>query len=116
MLILISSVVFCVISPLMTATTSRAWFYVFYFIAYFFVNYVSYSVPVLVAKHIDYKVLSQYTAWRMALYTLGIAAGGAVVPPLLELIGHTGTLIVCGVSLLPCGIGYYLFERKKTLD
>ncbi|MBQ3151453.1 MAG: hypothetical protein IJB86_09445 [Clostridia bacterium] len=114
-IVLSASIVFCVTAPMMTATSSKLWFYVFYFIAYFFVNYVAYSVPVIVANHIDYNVLSQYTAWRMALFTLGIAAGGALVPILLNLIGHTGTLIVCGLTILPCGIGYYLFEHSQRI-
>lgn len=111
-LILVASVIFCIATPLMTFFGAKSLFYVFYFIAYFFVNYVAYAVPVLVATHIEYSVLSQYTAWRMALFTLGTAIGSAVVPFLLNTIGSTGTLIVSGITILPCGIGYYLFERK----
>lgn len=121
LIILFASVAFCVITPLMTVSGSKIWFYIFYFLAYFFVNYVAYSVPVLVSTYIDYKCLSQYTAWRMALYTLGIAVGGALVPFLMKHLGATGSLIVCAVTLLPCGIGYYLFEKaslknKKTAE
>ncbi len=115
-LIITASVAFCVSAPLMTASKSKLLFYIFYFIAYFFVNYVAYAVPVLVATHIDYKCLSQYTAWRMALYTLGIAVGGALVPFMLNSFGATVALLVCGVTLLPCGIGYYLFEKKSKTE
>ncbi len=115
-LIITASIVFCVVAPLTTATGSKLLFYIFYFIAYFFVNYVAYAVPVLVATHIDYKCLSQYTAWRMALYTLGIAAGGALVPVMLRIFGDTVTMLVCGISLLPCGIGYCLFEKKSKSE
>ena len=77
---------------------------------------VAYGVPVLVANRIDYRCLGQYTAWRMGLFTLGVALGGACVPALLQWIGPTGTLIVCGVTLLPCGIGYYRFEKDASED
>ena len=112
-LIILASVVFCIVAPMITLFGKAPLFYLFYFIAYFFINFVAYAVPVLVATHIEYSVLSQYTAWRMALFTLGTAIGSAVVPFLLNTLGATGTLIVSGVTLLPCGIGYYMFERKK---
>lgn len=112
-LILTASAGLFLVAPMMTVTDSKTWFYVFYFVAYFFVNYVAYSVPVLVATYVDYKCLSQYTAWRMALYTAGIAVGGALVPTLLERFGDTAVLLICGTAMLPCGIGYYIFEQKS---
>ena len=87
--------------------------YVSYDIAgFFFNNYISYGVPVIVAENIDYNCLGQYTAWRMALFTGGVAIGGVLVPILLELIGGSGTLLVSGLAMLPCGVGYYLFDRQ----
>ncbi|MBQ6707758.1 MAG: hypothetical protein IJM97_02265 [Clostridia bacterium] len=111
-IIVLASVVFCIAAPMITLFAKAPLFYLFYFIAYFFINFIAYAVPVLVATHIEYSVLSQYTAWRMALFTLGTAIGSAVVPFLLNTLGSTGTLIVSGITILPCGIGYYFFERK----
>lgn len=108
---LVSSVIILIFLPLMTISKSSLMFVVFYFLAFFFINYISNAVPVIVAENIDYNCIGQYTAWRMALYTGGIAIGGALLPILLNFVGGTLTLLICGILMLPCGIGYYLFER-----
>lgn len=112
LIVLVSSLLFAVASPLMMLGSAPVPFLLLYFVAFFCVNCVSYGVPVLVANRIDYACLGQYTAWRMALFTLGMAAGSACVPALLSWVGPTGTLLLCGITLLPCGIGYYLFEKS----
>lgn len=111
--ILASGLFICTIAPFMFLFQSKIVFYILYFIAYFFLNYMSNAIPVLVAVKIDYGSLGQYTAWRMGLNALGIALGGASVPLLLKYIGATGTLFVCGVTVLPCVLGYYFFDKKE---
>ena len=115
-LCLISSIVILITLPLMIAGGNKTIFAFFYFIAFIFTNYINVAVPVIVAEHIDYDCLGQYTAWRMALYTLGISTGGFVVPLALKTIGGIGTLILGGITVLPCGIGYYIFERKSNTN
>ena len=44
--------------------------------------------------------------------TLGISVGSLLVPVLLDAVGTTVTLLVGGLAMLPCGIGYFLFERS----
>lgn len=100
----------------MVLTGIKSIFYILYFVIFLFVNYISISIPVLVAEKIDYNCLGQYTAWRMALFTFGIGAGGVVVPLLLKYVGAIGTLVVCGIAVLPCGIGYYMFERQSKIQ
>ena len=109
---LTSSLLILLFLPLMTISKSSLMFALFYFLAFFFINYISNAVPVIVAENIDYECIGQYTAWRMALYTGGIAIGGALVPILLNFVGGTLTLLICAILMLPCGIGYYLFERQ----
>ncbi|MBR2338650.1 MAG: hypothetical protein IKA63_04210, partial [Clostridia bacterium] len=113
-LLLVSAVTFCVAISLAVIGKSKWVFFVCYFLAYFFINHTTTGVPVLVANRIEYNCLGQYTAWRMALHTLGVAVGGACVPFLLKCVGAAGTLVVCGVTALPCGIGYYWFEKQVT--
>ena len=113
LLCLISSVVMLISTPLMLLGGTKTVFIIFYFISFLFVNYINIAVPVVVAEYIDYNCLGQYTAWRMALFTLGVSLGGFVVPLLLNSIGGFGTLLVSGITMLPCGIGYYIFEKNK---
>ncbi len=111
-ILLVASIAFCVITPI-TAVPDTTWvFLIIYFFAYFLMNHITIAVPVLVANRIEYTCLGQYTAWRMALHTLGMALGGMCVPFLLDSIGAFGTLLVCGITMLPCGIGYHVFEKN----
>ncbi|MBQ4120133.1 MAG: hypothetical protein IJD45_07075 [Clostridia bacterium] len=109
---LVSSVVLVMVLPLMTIGQSSLMFKLFYFFGFFFINHITNAVPVIVAENVDYNCIGQYTAWRMALFTGGIAIGGALVPLLLKFVGGTLTLLICGIIMLPCGIGYYSFERQ----
>ena len=92
---------------------SQKMFLIVYFTVYLFYNFVNYAVPVLVARNIDYGCIGQYSAWRMALHTVGTAIGSALVPVLHQIIGGVVCLIVCGVLLLICGVCYYRFERRS---
>ncbi len=113
---LVSSIVLVVFLPLMTVSKSVYMFELFYFLGFFFINYISNAVPVIVAENVDYNCIGQYTAWRMALFTGGIAIGGALVPVLLKFVGGSLSLLICGILMLPCGIGYYSFERQSRKD
>ncbi len=112
MILLVTSIAFCVTVPMAIVGNATWVFLAVYFAAYFVMNLITIAVPVLVANRIEYNCLGQYTAWRMALHTLGTALGGLCVPLLLNRVGVFGALLVCGVTMLPCGIGYYLFERN----
>ena len=68
----------------------------------------------MVALHVDYNCLGQFTAWRMGIYTLGTAIGGVCVPLLLDLVGGFNTLLIAGITMLVCGVGYYVFDRKAV--
>lgn len=111
-LCLVSCICFAVSLPFMMSGTLA--FYVFYFISFLFVNFINVTIPTIVAQHIEYRCLGQYTAWRMGLYTLGIAVGSGLVPFLLRF-GGVVTLAICGVAMIPCGLGYFIFEKKQAL-
>lgn len=110
---LISSVIMLIAMPLMPLGNSATWFLIIYFIAFFFNFYIANAVPVIIAENIDYNCMGQYTAWRMALFTGGTSIGGFLVPLLLDSIGGIGTLFVGGLAMLPCGLGYYLFDKQN---
>ena len=110
-LTMLSGIAFCLLLPFMLLGNSQKVFLTVYFLVYLFYNFVNYAVPVLVARNIDYACIGQYSAWRMALHTVGTAIGSAMVPMLLKQVGGVGSLIVCGVLLLICGVCYYRFER-----
>ena len=115
-LCLVSSIVCLVCFPAITAGGSKTLFIVFYFIAYLFFNFINNAIPVMVALHIDYNCLGQFTAWRMGIYTLGTAIGGACVPILLKWLGSFNTLLIAGITMLVCGVGYYIFDKKATAE
>lgn len=115
-LCLVSSIVCLVCFPAITAGGSKTMFIVFYFIAYLFFNFINNAIPVVVALHIDYNCLGQFTAWRMGIYTLGTAIGGACVPILLKWFGSFNTLLIAGITMLVCGVGYYIFDKKATAE
>lgn len=110
---LVSAVAFAVIMPFSFVGNSQTLFIIIYTVGYIFYNFVNYAIPVIVARNIDYRCLGQYTAWRMGLNSLGTALGSAAVPLLLKYTGGVGTMLVCGLTILPCGICYYLFEKNQ---
>ena len=111
---LISGIVCLVLFPSIAAGDSKTLFIVFYFIAFVFFNFINNTIPVMVALHIDYNCLGQFTAWRMGIYTLGTAIGGACVPILLKWMGGFNTLLMAGITMLVCSVGYYVFDRKAS--
>ena len=113
-LCLISGIVCLVLFPSRAAGDSKTLFIVFYFIAFVFFNFINNTIPVMVALHIDYNCLGQFTAWRMGIYTLGTAIGGACVPILLKWMGGFNTLLMAGITMLVCSVGYYVFDRKAS--
>ena len=112
-LIMAAGIFFCLTLPIMMNKHSQNIFLIVYFIAYLSYNCINYAVPVLVAKNIDYDYVGQYSAWRMAIHTLGAAIGSAIVPALINCFEEIGCLVVCGITMLLCGICFYRFEKRK---
>lgn len=86
-----------------------------YTVIFFVKTIIDYAVPVTLTKVIDYRIAGQFSAWRMLLHTLGTSLSGFVCIPLFNLIGVTPTMIVAGLLMLVCGVGYFLFLRKNPI-
>ncbi len=111
-IIFVSSMGICIIMPLILAGKSTANFLTMYGIGYFILNLINYSVPVAVTKIVDYKIIGQYTAWRMMLNTLGSALSGIMCIPMLEIFGGTPAFAIIGVMQLLSGGAYFLCMKK----
>jgi predicted MFS family arabinose efflux permease len=115
-LICFCSVIFGIIMPFLFWGKSQKVFLVLYLITYLLYICVNYAIPVLIARNIDFQCIGQYSAWRIAIHMLGTAIGSAIVPVLLKTIQATGCFIICGTTLLVCGVCYYLFEKKNSKE
>ena len=113
---LISGIGSLIAYPAMMIGKSKFVFLAFYAVAYFFMIAMGNGIPVLVAERIDYNCLGQFTAWRMGVFALGAALGGALVPILLNLTGALVTLTIAGLTIFVCGLGYYLFDKSITIN
>lgn len=112
-LILTSSVAICFCLPATLIANSTWIFLLMYFIGYFFVVIVNYATPTLITEIVDYKVMGQYSAWRMVLHTIGMGIASLICVPLLEVFGGIITLIIAGSFQLFAGIGYFMTERYR---
>ena len=88
-------------------------FLVMYAGMYFCLNIVNYAIPVAVTQIVDYKVMGQYTSWRMLLNAGGIVIAGFVCIPLLEAVGATATMAITGGAMLAAGLVYYIYMKKN---
>ena len=76
--------------------------------------------PVAIVPIVDYEIMSRYTAWRVALCLLGIAAAGIITIPLIDRFGVIPTMIGYGLLLFASGWIYcavikkLLKEKEKT--
>lgn len=113
-LLAVTGVCMAVFIPLM-AFGNTGFFLAFYGVAYFCMMIVNISVPVSVAKVIDYEVAGQYSGWRMLLNTLGVFLASLVCVPLLRTVGVFFTLLLAGLAQLAAGLLYANFLRKKGL-
>ena len=94
---------------------STVLFLLFYGIAYFFVNMISYAVPVAVVKIADYEIMGQYSAGRMLLNTLGTSIAGFVCIPMFKLFGPLISIIISAALQLFSGFSYYLYMKKNSI-
>ena len=114
-IILFSSIGMFVVMPLIIIEKSTECFLIMYGLGYFILNLINYSVPVAVTRIVDYKVISQYTAWRMLLNTLGSALAGLVCIPMMELLGGITAFIIIGIMQLISGGTYFMCIKKVRI-
>lgn len=87
-------------------------FLICYAIAYFCLCIVNVSVPVLVARVIDYKIAGQYNGWRILLNTAGIFLASVVCMPLVNNAGSSLTWILAGLMQFISGVAYFIYCKK----
>ncbi len=91
-------------------------FYIVYFFANFFINFVNYSVPVAITNFVDYDHIGAYSSWRMLIHTLGIALSNALLTPMLSLFGPTLLFIIAGLCQLVSGFSYFVCIKKNRIE
>lgn len=108
-IIILSSVMLMLTMPFMLLGNSFVIFYIMYFLANFFVNFINYAVPVSIARVIDYNCIGQYSSWRIMLHTLGISISSALAIPMYNFFGGIGTLAIGALCQLLSGTAYFIF-------
>lgn len=116
-IILIASIALVLFMPAMLSGKDIKFFYILYFLCYFAVTFVDYSVPVAVTKLVDYDYIGIYTSWRMLIHTLGIAISNALLTPMLSVFGGKFTMLIAAICQLMSGVLYYRFlaKNRKTI-
>ncbi len=114
-IIAIASLLLLITMPFMFSGTLTT-FYVVFFIANFFINFVNNAVPVAITKFVDYQYIGAYSSWRMLTHTLGIALSNAFLTPLLSLLGPTVLFMISGVLQLISGVSYLVCINKNRIE
>ncbi len=115
LVVMISSALLLAVMPFMFSGGMLI-FYIVYFAANFFINFVNYAVPVAITKFVDYDHIGAYSSWRMLIHTLGIALSNMLLTPMLRLIGPVWIFVIAGVLQLISGISYYVFSKKNRIE
>lgn len=106
-MILISSIGAFASLTMMFVYHNTVWFLTFYLISYFFIVIINYAVPVEVTQIVDYDVMGQYSAWRLLINALGIAASGFACTFLIDSFSPVGAMMLSGGLQLFSGVMYY---------
>lgn len=115
-LIIVVSSLFLLISMPFMFLGDITVFYIVYFIANFFINFINYAVPVAITNFVDYDHIGAYSSWRMLIHTLGIALSNALLTPMLSLFGPTLLFIIAGACQLVSGISYFVCIKKNRIE
>ena len=113
-LILVSSTALLFLMPLAFVGNNVKVFLVVYVLAFFFKVMLEMLCPVAIVPIVDYEVMSQYTAWRVALCLLGTAAAGVITIPLIDTFGVIPAMTGYGLLLFAGGL-ISLVVIKKLL-
>ena len=111
-LILVPALVMFITMPWMVGGGSTT-FLVMYTITYVAFHLINNAVPVGLTKVIEYDVIGQFSAWRMACFSLGIAIAGMVAIPMIDAIGGVLVMMIAGVFQM-ISSGIYFWYMKKT--
>ncbi len=87
-------------------------FLVMYTITYVAFHLINNAVPVGLTKVIEYEVIGQFSAWRMACFSLGTAIAGMIAIPLIDAIGGVAVMFSAGIFQV-ISSGVYFWYMKK---
>ncbi len=113
-LILVSSTALFLLMPMAFVGNNVKVFLIVYALAFFFKVMLEMLCPVAIVPIVDYEIMSQYTAWRVALCLLGIAVAGVITIPLIDRFGVILTMAGYGLLLFAGGL-ISLVVIKKLL-
>lgn len=110
-----------ILIPAITMLVTMTWmvsggstiFLVMYTITYVAFHIINNAVPVGLTKVIDYEIIGQFSAWRMACFSLGTAIAGMIAIPLIDAIGGTAVMMLAGIFQLVSS-GIYFWYMKKS--
>ncbi|MDO4488193.1 MAG: MFS transporter [Eubacteriales bacterium] len=88
-------------------------FLVIFAIGTCFKTFIDYVCPVIITQVVDYEIIGQFSAWRVALYMLGAAVAGVVLIPMLDGLGGEITMLINGLGFLYMGFVYFA-EGKRA--
>ena len=111
-ILLFASISMSALMPMMFLSESKFMFFVLYSIIYLVIILVDISVPVAITKIVDYDCIGQYSAWRMALHTGGIALGSAVAVMMTNNLGGVLTMAIAGMCQFVSGVSYYIYIKN----
>ena len=111
-LVLISSIGIFLFLPALFIGRNTVVFLAFYGVMYFFLILLNYSAPVVITRIVDYKVIGQYTSWRLLVGAAGTALAGFCCSGMLEVFGAILTMIITGTMQLISGVWYYVYIKS----
>ena len=100
--------------PLSFAGFGRTGFLIIYAVAFIFKTILESVSPIALVPIIDYEIVSQFSAWRVSLYLLGLAVSGLVTIPMIDRFGILETMILNGVFFVICNLITYVVIRRLS--
>ena len=88
-------------------------FLIMYSGMFFCLNIVNYAIPVAVTQIVDYRIMGQYTSWRLLLNAGGIVIAGFVCTPMLDGFGAIASMAITGGAMFTAAIVYYWYMKKN---
>lgn len=111
-LILISSIIVALLSPIAFIFKNPIVFLIIYGVCYIFYQMFCIAIPVAVTEIIDYQVAGQYSSGRLLLNSLGSIISAAICMWLVDTIGVILVLFLAGFVLILSGGGMYVVMNK----
>ena len=109
-ILLISGILMLIAMPLAFAGNVTL-FLCIYAVAFFLKTIFEFVSPVSIVPIVDYNVIGQYSAWRVALYLIGVAVSGVLTIPMVDLMGIYPAMIANGLCFTLSGVSYHFVVK-----